>query len=127
MIRLRLFLLFPLVYPTDNSSFPCASGRVRPYAQKTHQAAVNFPESRSLAGSTAQCPSFLKSLMEKIRRLPTQAYLLQKSLVAYPYLANREIIEQFFSDYAGSPLDAPLRESCFKLSGTKKIKENCFL
>jgi soluble lytic murein transglycosylase len=68
-----------------------------------------FSEAEGLAGTPSS--RRFKSLMEKLDDYPLKPYLLQKSLVAYPYLANREIIEQFLVDYAGSPLDRPLRES----------------
>lgn len=51
-----------------------------------------------------------KDLLSQLDSYPLKPYLLQKSLITYPYLANREAIEQFLVEYADSPLDRPLRK-----------------
>ena len=48
--------------------------------------------------------------LAQLQDYPLTPYLQQKSLLAYPYLSNRSDIERFLQDYAGSPLDRPLRK-----------------
>lgn len=49
-------------------------------------------------------------ILRQLDNYPLKPYLLQKSLITYPYLSNRQAIEQFLVDYAESPLDRPLRK-----------------
>lgn len=80
-----------------------------------------FIEAEGLADNPSS--SRFKALMVKLDDYPLKPYLLQKSLIAYPYLANRQIIEQFLVDYAGSPLDRPLRESWLSYLAQKNQAE----
>ncbi|MGO4892061.1 transglycosylase SLT domain-containing protein [Flavobacterium sp. W21_SRS_FM6] len=60
-----------------------------------------------------------KALMLELADYPLKPYLQQKSLIAFPYMANRSMIEQFLTDYAGSPLDRSLRAKWLNYLGQK--------
>jgi soluble lytic murein transglycosylase len=80
-----------------------------------------FIEAESLADKPNS--SRFKALMIQLADYPLLPYLQQKSLIAYPYLANREMIEQFLVDYANTPLDRPLREKWLSYLAQKNQAE----
>lgn len=51
-----------------------------------------------------------KRLSKQLKNYPLEPYIEQKSLMAYPYLANQQNIEKFLKEYEGTPLDWPLRK-----------------
>lgn len=80
-----------------------------------------FTEAERLAHKP-NSPRF-KALMLELTDYPLTPYLQQQSLIAYPYLANRQIIEQFLVDYADSPLDRALRERWLRYLAQKNQAE----
>ena len=50
-----------------------------------------------------------RRLKEQLEGYPLLPYIEQKTLLAYPYLANEDKIVAFLKDYEGTPLDWPLR------------------
>ena len=51
---------------------------------------------------------------------PLYPYLVQKGLMAYPYLSNEKLIRNFLNSYQDSPLDRPLRTRWLKYLKQKK-------
>lgn len=50
-----------------------------------------------------------KQLREQLGDYPLAPYIEQQTLLAYPYLANQQKIDQFLNEYKNTPLDWPLR------------------
>lgn len=50
-----------------------------------------------------------KQLREQLVGYPLEPYIEQKTLKAYPYLANQDKISRFLSEFEGTPLDRSLR------------------
>lgn len=50
-----------------------------------------------------------KRLREQLIGYPLEPYIEQKTLKAYPYLANKEKITRFLTEFEGTPLDRSLR------------------
>ena len=50
-----------------------------------------------------------KRLREQLIGYPLAPYIEQKTLKAYPYLANKEKITRFLTEFEGTPLDRSLR------------------
>ncbi|NCP65176.1 MAG: transglycosylase SLT domain-containing protein [Paraglaciecola sp.] len=69
--------------------------------------------------------SFQK-LLTQLDGYPLTPYLQQAYLVQYPFLSNREAIEQFLDDYQDSPLDRPLRKKWLEYLG-KKNQADAFM
>lgn len=64
------------------------------------------------AESVAAAPKgrAFKNLQSKLADYPLLPYVELKTLVAYPYLSNKDKIDRFLSKYEGTPLDRPLRK-----------------
>lgn len=59
-------------------------------------------------------------LAKTLRDHPLYPYLVQKGLLAYPYLANEKVIRSFLQRYENSPLDKPLRKKWLAYLRKKK-------
>lgn len=111
MIRIIIFplpLLFALVVMLSTMSFFPVLAAESGAKTKMAMQRQYFLEAERLANNPSN--RRFKDLMSELDDYPLKPYLQQKSLIAYPYLANRKIIEQFLIDYTGSPLDRPLRK-----------------
>ena len=61
-----------------------------------------------------------KYLQSKLQGYPLKPYIELKTLMAFPYLSNKDKIEQFLNQYEGSPMDKPLRKRWLNYLGRKK-------
>jgi soluble lytic murein transglycosylase len=61
-----------------------------------------------------------QKLMEQLNGYPLKPYVELKTLVNFPYLANKEKIEHFLNQYENTPLDRPLRKKWLKYLAKNK-------
>lgn len=61
-----------------------------------------------------------KNLQAKLAGYPLAPYVDLKTLVAYPYLSNKQKIDEFLTKYEGTPLDRPLRKRWLQYLAKKK-------
>lgn len=61
-----------------------------------------------------------KKLLEQLEGYPLKPYVELKTLVNFPYLANKKRIEHFLNQYENTPLDKPLRKKWLKYLANKQ-------
>ena len=64
-----------------------------------------------------------KRLKEQLGDYPLAPYIEQKTLLAFPYLANEEKIVQFLSRHEGTPLEWPLRVKWLNYLSKKNYRQ----
>lgn len=64
-----------------------------------------------------------RRLREQIEGYPLEPYIEQITLKRYPYLANKDKIEDFLNKYQGTPLDRPLRHKWLKYLQKKNLSD----
>lgn len=60
-----------------------------------------------------------KYLQAQLEGYPLAPYIELKTLVAFPYLSNKERIDTFLTQYNGTPMDRPLRKRWLKYLAKK--------
>ncbi|MFT4995135.1 MAG: soluble lytic murein transglycosylase [Paraglaciecola sp.] len=55
-----------------------------------------------------------KKLLAQLEGYPLKPYVELKTLINFPYLANKQRIEHFLKEYENTPLDKPLRKKWLK-------------
>ena len=77
-----------------------------------------FETAYSLAGRSEN--KRFKELASTLNGHPLYPYLVQKRLLAYPYLSNEKVIRSFLARHQDTPLDTPLRKKWLRYLKRKK-------